>query len=114
MLVIRCREGESVTIGNEIEVTILASGPGKVKLGFKAPVSVPVARRCIELTRRQNHAAVHITDSSLVENLSEYLSGDETGNLTYMVSLRQGSGSAFHKQEMQRNNENDYTSRAPS
>ena len=88
MLVIRCREGESVSIGDDIEVTVLAAGAGKVKLGFKAPVSVLVARRCMELTRRQNHAAVHGTDSSLIDGLAGYLNRAEPNNLTCIVSLQ--------------------------
>jgi carbon storage regulator CsrA len=87
VLVIRCREGESIGIGDDVEVVVIAAGPGRVKLGFKAPLSVLVQRRCLELTRQQNHAAVHGTDSTLLTGISRYLGGTGSSNLSYMISL---------------------------
>ena len=94
MLVIRCREGESISIGEDTEVTVLAAGSGRVKLGFKAPVSVLVARRCMELTRRQNHVAVHGTDGSLIDRLASYLNQAEPSSLSCIVSLQLASDSS--------------------
>jgi carbon storage regulator len=102
MLVIRCREGESISIGDDIEVTVLAASAGKVKLGFKAPVSVPVARRCVELTRRQNHAAVHGTDGSLIDSLASYLNYTEPNNLSCIVSLQLASDSSEEPRKNER------------
>jgi carbon storage regulator len=103
VLVIRCREGESISIGDDIEVTVLATGAGKVRLGIKAPVAVPVARRCMELTRRQNHAAVNGSGSSIVEGLASYLNAAEANNLTCMVSLQAVSESSRQPGECKEN-----------
>jgi len=57
MLVVRRREGESLVIGEDIEVVILEAGPNRVKLGIMAPRQVLVFRKELELTREQNRAA---------------------------------------------------------
>jgi carbon storage regulator len=87
VLVIRCREGESVSIGDDVEVTVLTAGPGRVKLGFKAPASVVVARQCLELTRKQNHVAVHGTDTSVLGELVAFLSGTQPNSVSCVVPV---------------------------
>jgi carbon storage regulator len=44
MLVLSRKQGEGIRIGNEIEVTVLEVRGGRVKLGLRAPRSVPVHR----------------------------------------------------------------------
>jgi hypothetical protein len=44
MLVVTRRLGESVTIGSEIEVTLLKSKEGRIRLGIRAPRELPVCR----------------------------------------------------------------------
>ena len=57
MLVVRRRQGESVLIGDDIEVVILEAGANRVKLGILAPREVLVFRKELELTREQNCVA---------------------------------------------------------
>lgn len=57
MLVIRRRAGQSVLIGGEIEVEVVEAGPGRVKLGIRAPREVLVLRKEIVQTREENVAA---------------------------------------------------------
>lgn len=57
MLVIRRRTGESLLIGDEIEVEILELSAGNVKIGIRAPREVTVLRKEIHLTQQQNRAA---------------------------------------------------------
>jgi len=57
MLVIRRRPGESIRIGNDVEVEVIECGPHRVKLGIRAPREVPVMRNEVRLTREQNVAA---------------------------------------------------------
>lgn len=54
MLVIGRRPGQSVRIGEEVEVTVIESGSGRVKLGISAPKTVPVVRKEIWLTGEEN------------------------------------------------------------
>lgn len=54
MLVLTRRAGESILIGDDVEVTVLAVDGSKVRLGIKAPISVPVHRREIYLAIHAN------------------------------------------------------------
>jgi carbon storage regulator CsrA len=89
MLVIRCREGETVSIGDNVELIVLAAGAGRVKLGFKAPASVLVTRGCIELTRQQNQAAANNMRDSLICDLRPYLSGTASDGHGYVLSVQE-------------------------
>lgn len=57
MLIIRRRRGESIVIGEDIEIEILETSPTQVKLGISAPKDVPVLRSEIRVTRDANRAA---------------------------------------------------------
>lgn len=57
MLVIRRRAGETLLIGDEIEIEILDLGGSQVKLGIRAPKHVLVLRKEIRITAEQNLAA---------------------------------------------------------
>ncbi len=49
MLVLTRKVKESIMIGDDIEVTVLSSDGSKVRLGIRAPLSVPVHREEIYL-----------------------------------------------------------------
>ncbi len=57
MLVMRRREGESILIGDDIEIQILHTGPSRIKIGITAPKSVPVTAKEVKLVRQENLAA---------------------------------------------------------
>jgi carbon storage regulator len=58
VLVFTRKKGESLVIGNEIEVTILSVGTGSVKVGIAAPRHMSVHRQEVyEAIRRENMAA---------------------------------------------------------
>jgi len=57
MLVIRRRAGESLLIGDHIEVEILELSAGNAKIGIRAPREVTVLRKEVHLTQQQNRAA---------------------------------------------------------
>ena len=57
MFVIRRKAGESVLVGDGIEITVLEITANRVKLGFVAPATVAVVRSEILLARNQNVAA---------------------------------------------------------
>lgn len=45
MLALSRKQGESIVIGNDIEITVLEVKGEQVKIGIKAPKSVPVYRQ---------------------------------------------------------------------
>jgi carbon storage regulator len=57
VLIIRRRRGESITIGDEVEIEILETSPTQVKLGIRAPKEVTVLRSEIRLTREINQVS---------------------------------------------------------
>jgi len=79
MLVVRRRPGQSITIAGGIEIEILKSSPGYVKLGISAPPEVMVCRKEVELTREQNKLASQALSSSTLRGLQLLLtsSADE-------------------------------------
>jgi carbon storage regulator len=57
MLVIRRHAGESIWIGEEVEIEVMECGSNRVKLGIRAPKNVAVVRNEARETREQNMAA---------------------------------------------------------
>jgi carbon storage regulator len=57
MLVIRRRAGDSILIGDQVEIQVMECGPHRVKLGIRAPQEVQVVRAEVKRTRDQNLAA---------------------------------------------------------
>lgn len=45
MLVLTRKEGEHITIGNDVTVTVVQIGQGRVRLGFTAPKTVEIMRK---------------------------------------------------------------------
>ena len=57
MLVLRRRAGESVLIGDDIEIEILAISSQGAKIGIRAPRETVILRKELKLTQQQNEAA---------------------------------------------------------
>jgi carbon storage regulator len=57
MLIIRRRAGESILIGDGVEVQVTEISGARVKLGIIAPAEVTILRKEVKLTRDQNVAA---------------------------------------------------------
>ena len=73
MLVIRRHPGESLWIGDQVEIEVIDCGPGRVKLGIRAPKEVPVMRSEVRATREQNLAASRALESGRVPAVLERL-----------------------------------------
>ena len=73
MLVIRRRAGESLFIGDGVEIRILEVGPSQVKLGIEAPKEITVLRSEVRQTQQANLAAARQTSPESVEGLLKKL-----------------------------------------
>jgi carbon storage regulator len=73
MLVIRRRAGESLFLGEDVEVEILEIGASQVKIGIRAPKSVTVLRKEVRETERANLAASRPVPASSLANMLERL-----------------------------------------
>ena len=78
MLVIRRRAGESLLIGDNVEIEILALTQSYVKLGIRAPQSVLILRKEIRQTYDQNLAASNLSSLEAVSGLVEFLRKNES------------------------------------
>jgi carbon storage regulator len=70
MLVLRRRAGESVLIGDEIEIELLAITQQGAKIGIRAPRETVVLRKELKITQEQNTRAA---SSPSVEALEQAL-----------------------------------------
>lgn len=66
MLVLSRRIGESMLIGDDIEIELLDISGNQVKLGIRAPREIPVLRRELVVTMRQNAIAAETVPSRLL------------------------------------------------
>ena len=71
MLALSRKQGESIVIGNNIEITVLEAKGDQVKIGISAPKSVPAYRKEIYAQiQEENREAVANLD---VESLKKLL-----------------------------------------
>lgn len=57
MLILQRKEGESLLIGEEVEVTVLAVEAGRVRLAIQAPREVPILRSELKAAAQTNREA---------------------------------------------------------
>lgn len=70
MLALSRKQGESIMIGNDIEITILEVKGEQVKVGINAPKSVPVYRKEIYTQIQEaNRESVNTLDMESLKKL---------------------------------------------
>jgi len=73
MLVMRRRAGESILIGDDIEIQIIHIGESRIKIGITAPKSVPVTMKEVHLVRQENLAAAQVRSVSALRSMLDTL-----------------------------------------
>jgi carbon storage regulator len=73
MLVVRRRVGETIVIGDTIEVTIVEISPTRVKLGVLAPREISVTRQETMAVAADNRRAAGFVGSGGVDGLLRIL-----------------------------------------
>jgi carbon storage regulator len=73
MLVLTRKTNQSIMIGDDVEVTVLAVSRDKIRLGITAPRDVPVFRKEVYLSIKGEEAADDDEDPS--DTVSEALGG---------------------------------------
>jgi carbon storage regulator len=69
MLVIGRKKGESLLIGDNIEITVLKVEDGNVKIAISAPKDVVILRKELYKAVAEENQQAIVTDSSLLKNL---------------------------------------------
>ena len=73
MLVIRRHAGQSILIGDNIEIQIVETGPTRVKVGIIAPQEIRVIRKEVQLTSEENRTAARgLSPSQLAPLLARF------------------------------------------
>ncbi len=73
MLIMSRREGETILIGEDIEVVIAHIGRSRVRVGIRAPRSTSIMAREVKLVSEENLAAA--ASAELIKNFSGSLKG---------------------------------------
>jgi carbon storage regulator len=76
MLVMRRRAGESILIGDDIEIQIMHIGESRIKIGITAPKSVPVSLKEVKLVGQENRAAAQLRSVAALRSLIARLTED--------------------------------------
>jgi len=66
MLILTRRAGESLRIGDDVELTVMAVNGSQVRIGIKAPLNVRVDRE--EVAERKRREREHPSDSHPVDS----------------------------------------------
>ena len=72
MLVLTRKLNESIMIGDDIEITVLAVDGEQIKLGINAPKQIEIHRKEIHLAIQQENSDALKSESSILSGLSEY------------------------------------------
>lgn len=75
MLVLSRKKGETIKIGDDIEITIVALANDQVKIGIQAPKNVEILRQeLFEETQAENKAATASVENLLtnIKNLADF------------------------------------------
>lgn len=71
MLIITRKKGESLMIGDDIEITISKIEDGSVKIGIEAPKNISILRKELyEQVKDENKQAIKV-DMNLLKNLKK-------------------------------------------
>ena len=73
MLVLTRKSNQSIMIGDDIEVSVLAIMGEKVRIGIEAPRSVPVFRKEVYVEIQQDRGGAEEEDSEEVDKALEGL-----------------------------------------
>jgi carbon storage regulator len=72
MLVLSRKIKESIMIGDEIEITIVAVEGDQVKLGINAPKNIDIHRKEIYLSIQQENNEAIKSEADFIDNLSSF------------------------------------------
>ncbi len=95
MLVLSRQRDETIMIGDDIELTVVDIRGDKVRLGIKAPNSVPVHRKEVyDEIKRENEKAAHVRGGEFVTVRPEGLPpGARPSSLTATTKLKHAPSS---------------------
>ena len=85
MLILQRKEGESLLIGEDVEITVMAVEAGRVRLAIQAPRSVTILRSELKVAAQANREAAdeEVSPLTLLDVLRDAGGGqDGSGGIT--------------------------------
>jgi len=76
MLVLTRKTNQSIMIGDDVEVSVLAVSRDKIRLGITAPRDIPVFRKEVYLSIKQEQVSADAGANKQVEQALDGLSND--------------------------------------
>ena len=80
MLVMSRRQGETILIGDQIEIVIAHIGRSRVKVGIRAPRQMPVIARELKLVCEENLSAATVSPSAMTGLIARLQPASQTEN----------------------------------
>lgn len=89
MLILQRRSGESIRIGEDIEITIVSTEGGRVRLAISAPTDIPILRSELIGARETNQDSAMdlVTPSELLGLIDDLLPTPPTAKPVSPVKL---------------------------
>ena len=75
MLVLRRKAGESLLIGEDIEIELLEVNSHSAKIGIHAPITTMILRKELKITKEQNRVAAELPGLGELTRTLENLRG---------------------------------------
>jgi carbon storage regulator len=75
MLILRRRPGESLLIGDEVEIEVLEAGSWGVKVGIRAPRGITILRKELRMVRESNLVAARQVEIGALAKTLQIFSG---------------------------------------
>lgn len=72
MLVITRKSDESITIADNVEITVLEISKDKVKIGINAPKEVKIYRSELKTLRQTNEQAAQVSEAAIKQLLNAH------------------------------------------
>lgn len=79
MLIMSRRQGETILIGDQIEIVIAHIGRSRVKVGIRAPRQLPVVAREMKLVSEENVTAAAASPAVLTDLIARLQPASKTG-----------------------------------
>ena len=92
MLVIRRKPGESILIGNNVEIQVIDISPTRVRIGISAPPEVLILRKEIQLAQQENLAAAMRFSPEAIPSVLSRFAVKEAGQPGIDVRNAPGAG----------------------
>jgi carbon storage regulator len=71
MLVITRKKGESILIGEDIEITVVKADDGSVKLAISAPKNITILRKELYKAVTEENKSAAVFDASIIKSFKK-------------------------------------------